>query len=50
MLFAFNQFIAVSHSFSKISKSVVKPLLGTYIVLQFAKFASSVHLMKKSHL
>ena len=48
MLFVLNQFIAVSHSFRKISKSSVKPLLPTYIVLSSAKFASLASLMKKN--
>ena len=49
MLFVLNQFIAVSHSFRKISKSSVQSLLPTYIVLSSAKFASSASLMKKSN-
>ena len=48
MLFVLNQFIAVSHSFCKISKSSVKSLLPTYIVLSSTKFASSTSLMKKN--
>ena len=48
MLFVLNQFIAVSHSFRKISKSSVKSLLPTYIALSSAKFASATSLMKKS--
>ena len=48
MLFVLNQFIAVSHSFRKISKSSVKSLLPKYIVLSSAKFASSASLTKKN--
>ena len=48
MLFVLKQFIAVSHSFHKISKSSVKSLLIPYIVLSSAKIASSVSLIKKN--
>ena len=48
MLFVLNQFIVVSHSFRKISKSSVKSLLPTYILLSSAKFAISAFLMKKN--
>ena len=48
MLFALNQFMTVSHSFSEISKSSVKSLLPTYIVLSSAKFTSLASLMKNN--
>ena len=48
ILFLLNQFIAVSNSFRDISKSSVKSLLPTYIVLSSAKFASSAFLIKKN--
>ena len=48
MLFGLNQFIAVSHSFCKSSKSSVKSLHPTYIVLSSSKFASLASLMKKN--
>ena len=48
MLFVLNQFITVSYSFRKISKSSVKSLLPTYIVLSYAKFASAASLMKNN--
>ena len=45
MLCVLNQFIAVSHSFSK---SSVKSLLSACILLSSAKFASSASLMIKN--
>ena len=48
MIFILNQYIAVSHSFRKISKSSVKSLLPTYIALSSTKFASTACLMKKN--
>ena len=50
LLFVLNQFITVSHSFRDISKSSVKSLLPTYIVLSSSKFARSASLIKKNKL
>ena len=50
MLFGLNQFIPLSHSFYKISKSLVKSSPPTSTVLPTAKFASSASLNTKDKL
>ena len=48
MLFSLNQFIAVSHSLSKTSKTSAKFFLLTYNVLSSAKLARSASFMNRN--